>query len=112
MKKPSFVSLCAEATTTSTTTVGIRPAVAALFSELTDPSSLAQTGRRFICKSCYFLGTTAEEMAQHVELVHQPQDPVPCPYCKSYYKSTGSLQNHISLKHRELHAKMKQLPLL
>ncbi len=68
-----------------------------------DPNS----GCGFSCKGCYFLGRTLEEMVDHVEEMHDPPDPVQCPYCKGSYRTKPSLRKHISVKHRELHAKVK-----
>ncbi len=84
----------------------VRDAVVALFGELVPPDP--ETGCRYSCRACYFLSHGQEEMVLHVEEVHQPQDPVTCPYCKKSYKNKESLAVHISLKHRELHAKVNK----
>jgi uncharacterized C2H2 Zn-finger protein len=77
----------------------------AMFHELpdVDPS----TGCRFTCRGCYFLAVTFEEMVDHVRSIHAPQE-FRCPYCKKVYGSKNSLQNHISLSHRVLHAQAKK----
>ena len=92
--------------TTATVAAHLRPAVVALFTQLLEPDP--NTGCWFTCKGCYFLSHSLEEMVSHVEEIHKPQDPVHCPYCKGSYKNKGSLQVHVSIKHRELHAKVAQ----
>ncbi len=75
-----------------------------MFTELNPPD---RNGCRYSCNACFFLTTGRAAMVEHVTSMHKPRERMVCPYCQGAYSTKASLAQHISLKHRELHAKMK-----
>jgi hypothetical protein len=75
-----------------------------MFSYLDPPD---RNGCRFSCNHCFCLTPDQPEMVEHVTTMHKPKERLVCPYCRGVYGTKRSLSQHISLRHRELHAKSK-----
>lgn len=62
----------------------------------------------FMCKFCSEMGDSLKAIRNHVEWEHMGGTEFPCAYCNKVMRTKGSYNNHISLKHREQHAKARK----
>ncbi len=76
-----------------------------MFRHLSPPD---RNGCEFSCNMCFFLSLDQQTMVRHVTTMHKPKEKLICPYCQGVYSTKRSMQQHISFRHRELHAKTKQ----
>jgi len=57
-------------------------------------------GSGFMCLLCNKVSSTKGNLKKHVESMHTEDEPQNCKYCGKNFKNRNTLQNHVSLRHR------------
>jgi len=57
-------------------------------------------GNGFMCLLCNKVSSTKGNLKKHVESMHTLDEPQNCKYCGKKFKNRNTLQNHVSLHHR------------
>lgn len=64
-----------------------------------------ENGEGFICLVCNKISSVKGNLKKHVESMHIKEVPVDCKFCRKPFKNKNSLQNHVSLNHRDMYNK-------
>lgn len=59
------------------------------------------TDENYICLMCSYSNGVKQNMKKHVE-IHLPSTGNPCGFCGKIFKTSNSLNTHISTRHRKL----------
>lgn len=72
-----------------------------LFAEVPPPGGGGSSGIP-LCSACTFCGKLMRRssLKRHIEDRHLPSQAVNCQYCCKVFRSNNSLQNHLSIYHR------------
>jgi len=60
-------------------------------------------GDGFMCLICSKVSSTKGNLKKHVESMHTEDQPQNCKFCGKKFKNKNTLQNHVSLHHRNHH---------
>jgi len=59
-----------------------------------------EEGNGFMCLLCSKVSSTKGNLKKHVESMHTEDQPQKCKFCGKNFKNKNTLQNHVSLHHR------------
>ena len=65
---------------------------------------MAKNDDGFTCLICGRVSARKENMKKHIESVHIQDEPKQCGLCEKKFKNKNSLQNHMSMIHRNTHS--------